>query len=170
MNSKQPGKDEEWTELAELRRHAPPGFHRRVMAAIAKQENRATHGFTQWQWSLPRLAGAMALMMVLTLTIFWGWRNVSTSGGDEMISGVVFRLNAPEAQKVELVGDFTAWQTGRISFDGPDTDGNWQARIELPEGRYEYLFLVDGQRWVTDISAPAHRADGFGNLNAIINI
>ncbi len=59
--------------------------------------------------------------------------------------GTVFALAAPGAQKVELVGDFSAWKP--IPLADPDKDGVWTLVLKLPPGRYEYAFLVDG-RWL----------------------
>ncbi len=83
---------------------------------------------------------------------------------------VRFELHAPDADQVELVGTFNSWETGDIVLDGPDASGHWTATVELPEGRYEYLFLVDGERWLADPKATAVRPDGFGNMNAMIQV
>jgi hypothetical protein len=42
--------------------------------------------------------------------------------------------------------------------------------VELPEGRHEYIFLVDGKRWVTDPRGASHRPDGFGQVNTVIRV
>ena len=41
--------------------------------------------------------------------------------------------------------------------------------MELPKGRYEYMFVIDGA-WVTDPNAIGHVDDGFGNRNAVLVI
>jgi hypothetical protein len=41
--------------------------------------------------------------------------------------------------------------------------------VELPEGRHEYIFLVDGERWVADPNGMTQRPDGFGRVNTLIN-
>ena len=42
--------------------------------------------------------------------------------------------------------------------------------LMLPPGRYEYMFLVNGQDWRADPEAPLGRADGFAHVNSILNI
>jgi 1,4-alpha-glucan branching enzyme len=83
---------------------------------------------------------------------------------------VHFALHAPGAQTVELLGDFTGWETGRIRLRGPDGSGHWTADVELPAGRHEYIFLVDDRQWVTDPQADVRRPDGFGRENAVMDL
>ena len=42
--------------------------------------------------------------------------------------------------------------------------------LALPSGRHSYMFVIDGETWVTDPSAPLSEDDGFGQQNAVINI
>jgi len=113
----------------------------------------------------PVLAGAAVIAVIA-----WGLPGRWQGRSMEDRIAVQFDLYAPEAGRVELVGDFTAWESDRILLEGPDAAGRWIVHVELPAGRYEYLFLVDGQQWVTDPLAYAHRPDGFGNQNAVMNL
>lgn len=170
--SSRPQKDE-LHSLTELRRSAPPGFQQRVAAAVSeleKSDENRRQKHSHWLSPVPRLAALAVIIVFLLSTVIYLQLDIPSIHENETPSVVEFMLNAPKAEKVDLVGDFTAWQPGQVHFDGPDENGNWHASIALPEGRYEYLFLVDGRNWVTDFSAPAHRPDGFGNMNAIINL
>ncbi len=115
---------------------------------------------------MPACAGAAAALLV-ALLYFAAFPSLDRPADTILVE---FDLHAPGAERVELVGDFTAWQPGRILLEGPDESGHWTGRVVLPAGRYEYLFLVDGRQWVTDPLAHAHRPDGFGNLNSVINL
>jgi len=42
--------------------------------------------------------------------------------------------------------------------------------VPLPPGNYEYVFVVDGERWVADPRAARYRPDGFGNNNAMLTV
>lgn len=77
-----------------------------------------------------------------------------------------FRLEAPGARSVCLVGDFNRWEVCATRLER-DAEGVWSVRMKLPRGRHEYMFVVDRQ-WVTDPAAGTHRDDGFGNQNAIL--
>jgi hypothetical protein len=76
---------------------------------------------------------------------------------------VQFRLDAPQAQKVALAGDFKDWKPAyALRRSEP---GVWTVVVPLHPGVHDYAFIVDGQRWVADPMAPAI-ADGFGGLNS----
>ena len=55
---------------------------------------------------------------------------------------VEFKLKAPKAKRVELVGDFNHWKTGTLPLQR--SEGIWQIMLPLPKGRYHYNFVIDG--------------------------
>ncbi len=81
-----------------------------------------------------------------------------------------FSLYAPQAASVALVGDFNGWGSMSELSLKPAGNGMWSVIIPLPSGRYQYAFLVDGQRWVTDPRAEQHVSDDFGRQNAVVTI
>jgi hypothetical protein len=44
----------------------------------------------------------------------------------------------------------------------------WSLTVSLPEGRHEYMFLVDGQKMILDPETLIHQEDGFGNQNSVL--
>lgn len=80
----------------------------------------------------------------------------------------VFRLKAPGAKRVSVVGTFNGWDPQAHPLGGPDRNGIWSLSLPLPPGRYRYEFIVDGVRWVTDPNAQASEADGFGARNSLL--
>jgi 1,4-alpha-glucan branching enzyme len=116
------------------------------------------------QWLAPALAGAL---IALVLSVGFGsWLRATPTDS----VAVTFEVHAPNARQVDLVGSFNGWQPGQIVLRGPDATGHWTATVQLPTGRHEYLFLVDGRDWVTDPQAAIHRPDGFGRENALIEL
>lgn len=76
-----------------------------------------------------------------------------------------FRLNAPTAQQVALVGDFTNWQECPVLMQR-GSDGNWVATVKLPQGTHHYRFMVD-DTWYDDPEC-AHRVPNpFGGFNMV---
>jgi RNA polymerase sigma-70 factor, ECF subfamily len=64
----------------------------------------------------------------------------------------------PSAKSVALAGDFNRWDPTAASLTRL-ADGSWARTLRLAPGRYEYAFLVDGKRWVTDrFARSAHDA------------
>lgn len=152
-------------QLEAHRTRAPDGFAGRVMEALPDFRRKRRPGLwpSSGQWVLPALAGAAAtLLAVLGLGLGQNPEAASTVGFH-------FELHAPGADKVELLGTFNNWKMGDIVLDGPDASGHWTATVELPEGRHEYIFLVDGERWVADPRGTIHRPDGFGRVNTVIS-
>ncbi len=81
-----------------------------------------------------------------------------------------FRLTAPEASRVCLVGSFNGWKVCEAPLVHDPETGTWSLRIELPRGRHEYMFVIDDADWVTDPGADIKVDDGFGNENAVVFI
>lgn len=83
---------------------------------------------------------------------------------------VHFALTAPEARTVMLVGDFNGWSPEQALSLRPLEGGRFVASLDLTPGRYEYAFLVDGQRVVPDPAASAFAPDGFGGTNSVLEL
>jgi 1,4-alpha-glucan branching enzyme len=77
----------------------------------------------------------------------------------------IFAISAPEAQTVELVGNFTQWEQNPIALK-KSKDGTWKAAITLEPGTYEYRFKVDGQ-WRNDPDCPRRTTNPYGEENCI---
>ena len=159
--------------LERLAKHpmkTPDGFSDRVMAALPDRSGVVLRdrvsGFwpTHGRWIVPALAGAAAMWLV-ALGLGRFDRPVESSQVT-----FHFELHAPGADRVELLGTFNEWRSGDIVLNGPDASGHWTAEVALPEGRHEYIFLVDGERWLADPRAATHRPDGFGRVNTVIKV
>lgn len=151
--------------LDKSRAAAPPGLATRIMHRLPEKP-RASWLPAPREWLIPSLTGAAAVTLFL---LGWLWFNPPTAPEAELVE-VHFELRAPGAKQVELVGNFNHWRLGALRLEGPDASGHWNATIELPEGRYEYIFLVDGKEWVTDPTATVVRPDGYGRVNAVLEV
>ena len=151
--------------LDKSRAVVPPGLATRIMSRLPEKP-RASWLPAPREWLIPSLTGAAAVTLFL---LGWLWFNPPAAPKSEMVK-VTFELHAPGAKQVELVGNFNHWQQGALRLEGPDASGHWNATIELPEGRYEYSFLVDGTEWVTDPTAAVVRPDGYGRVNAVLEV
>ena len=81
---------------------------------------------------------------------------------------VAFSLNAPEAKQVAVLGDFNKWRDNKHLMK-KDENGMWHKIAMLPEGRYEYRFLVDGHWW-NDPKNDHACSNCFGTQNNILNV
>ena len=80
---------------------------------------------------------------------------------------VNFRLSAPEAQNVFLVGDFNNWDVNSHPLKA--SKGTWKTSIKLMPGRYEYRFLVDGD-WQNDPNCTTFIPNPYGSENCVLTL
>jgi hypothetical protein len=182
-----------------LRRPAPlaPGFDVRVMAAVRRAPPAVP--VRVWAWlreprtlavsplaGLAMAAGVAGLLLVGT----WGvvrtggggavgdaagavGRQPSAVGGDATPAGaaasVTFVLVAPQAQRVALAGDFNDWDASRALLRR-EGSGLWTVDVPLAPGRYRYVFVVDGRRFVADPAAPRAAGDDFGTPTSVVTV
>jgi 1,4-alpha-glucan branching enzyme len=84
---------------------------------------------------------------------------------DEAKSVQEFFYSAPQANSVQLVGDFTHWQSKPINLVKA-ADGVWKTSIALAAGTYHYRFLVDGT-WCDDPQCTLRIPNIFGSHNMV---
>jgi len=78
---------------------------------------------------------------------------------------VELSVNFPAAHDVQVAGSFEPYWQQRHPMQ-KNAAGRWTLSLDLPPGRYEILFLVDGQ-WQHDPSQPAI-SDTFGGWNNLL--
>lgn len=83
--------------------------------------------------------------------------------------------HAPEAQAVSVAGTFNGWDPAAAPLT-KDADGGWSVLLDLPLGRHEFKFLVDG-RWCcepgcggTNQDCPKCVPNPFGTMNRLIEV
>lgn len=76
-------------------------------------------------------------------------------------SGYEFAYEDPGASKVSLAGLFNNWNMEATPMT-QDDKGVWRVTIQLPPGKHEYKFVVNGANWVTDPDNPVVAGD-YGN-------
>lgn len=158
------------TLLAEV---PPASVAHRVMAEVRRPLPGLGHRLIQWLGERHavtisiRPAWSLALAAVLAaIAILPGRRPAPFVGAEEGIAQFVGRF--PGAKSVEVVGSFTDWRAGAVVLRDDDHDGVWRAAVVLPVGPHQYMFVVDGERWITDPLAGRYVDDGFGRQNALL--
>ena len=161
----------------------PSRFVEQVMDRIEPQPavwQRLLGGLWQPHTLRWNLAGAIAAAVVL-VTVVGGaalrQANVPPSTGSSSTAAspagapVLVRLVVlqPDARTVDIAGDFNGWDPSRTPLEHT-ANGAWTVTIPLQPGRYEYMFVVDGTRWVGDPFAVEDTDDGFGSRNAVLDV
>ncbi len=106
-----------------------------------------------------RLLLALALPLLLLASAPAAWAAKVTFRYQPVIGGVA---------SVAVAGSFNGWNATANPLSDADQDGVWSAEIEIPAGRVEYKFVVNGDQWFTDENAAESSDDGFGGKNAIV--
>lgn len=83
---------------------------------------------------------------------------VSLTGSGEM----VFKVFAPQAASVQLLGSFTNWMEEPIHMVR-DEDGWHKATVNITQGDHEFQYLMDGSIWLADYAAGGVRMNEYGS-------
>lgn len=156
----------------------PSGLTQSIMNQI--QSKQVTIQQSWWErlkhiLSIPRFSlkwiGAAATIAV-SLMVFLNFNLLGPAVPVSGLTEVQFSLRAgiEPLTSVAVVGDFNDWNPDKHQLNDENEDGIWTATLKLEPGRYEYMFILDGQKWVPDPEAYRYVRDGFGNKNAVIEI
>lgn len=80
---------------------------------------------------------------------------------------VRFQLKKHADKGISLVGTFTGWTTEPIPLVEIEPD-LWSAEVDLPPGRHEYRFVVDGGEWLSDPAATLSVANPWDGFNSVL--
>lgn len=82
---------------------------------------------------------------------------------------VVFTIRAENARNVALIGSFNNWRDQGFEMrPAANNEDLWTIAVPLEQGRYEYAFLLNGERILADPQALLFKDDGFGSRNSVI--
>lgn len=73
-----------------------------------------------------------------------------------------------EAESVSVAGDFSNWEPIELTKKQLNGEQVWTGLIPMDRGEHRYMFVKNGEQWVTDPLATVQQDDGFGNKNAVI--
>lgn len=114
---------------------------------------------------------AMILPGLLVSCASMGSGGHAAAGGYDIVEdGVIFKYVDPDAQKVNLIGDFNNWMPAADPMNDKNGDGEWTLFYPLTPGRYEYKFVIDGRHWIPDPRNPLTVSDGFNGENSVVVI
>lgn len=79
-----------------------------------------------------------------------------------------FIIYRPNADHADIIGTFTRWQPVAMEKIGPS--GYWGLTLNLPEGEYQYSYLVEDGQQIADPTVPERVQDDFGGENSILSV
>ena len=93
----------------------------------------------------------------------------SSCGVRQFKDGVTFTAFFPDADVVQLAGDFNNWQPEQTPMKRSPKDGLWKVKLPLDAGTHHYRFVVDG-RWQHDPCNEATENNPYGELNSVAQV
>jgi hypothetical protein len=157
---------------------APVDFTQSLMTKISQEEIQI-----QTSWidhlkkliSIPRFSFRLAGIATITaLAIFFAFTFIFNAPDTSLICSAEvqfsLKINDNKTHTVAIAGDFNGWNPQTNVLEDPEGDGIWTGTLKLEPGRYEYMFVMDGEKWFPDPNALRYVKDGFGNKNAILEI
>jgi len=156
----------------------PQNLTQKIMTKISQEEIQIQSSWIDHlkrQISFPRLtfrlvgaAAVAALIVFFTFTFIFNTPVTSTICSAEVQFSL--RIGDNKTHTVAIAGDFNNWNPQTNILEDPEGDGVWTGTLRLEPGRYEYMFVMDGEKWFPDPNALRYVKDGFGNKNAILEI
>jgi len=174
---------------------APADFTQNIMAKISREEIQIKSSWIDHlkrQISIPslsfppsllsfprkwesifsfRLVGTVtvaALIMFFAFTFIFNTPDISPICSAEVKFSL--RISDTKTHTIAIAGDFNGWNPQANLLEDSEGDGVWTGTLKLEPGRYEYMFVMDGEKWFPDPNALRYVKDGFGNKNAILEI
>lgn len=83
-------------------------------------------------------------------------------------NGVRFTYVNGEARSVAVAGAFNGWSVRRHPMEQVGENGLWTVTIPLDSGEHAFMYVVNGQEWVTPPMADDYVPDGFGLQNGLV--
>ena len=157
---------------------APADFTQNLMVKISQEEIQIQSSWLdriKKQVSIPRLsfrlagaAAAAALIVFFAFTFIFNTPDTLSICSAEVQFSL--KINDNKAHTIAIAGDFNGWSPQANILEDSDEDGIWTGTLKLEPGRYEYMFVLDGEKWFPDPNALRYVKDGFGNKNAILEL
>jgi len=161
-----------------------PKLERRVMDAVLvgpppRSWPRPLWAAAEWlrRPQTVRVSPLRGLALAAGLALLWiaadQFRTPTDPGAAVVASSgtvVQFVIVAPDANGVSLVGDFNDWTSATTPMSRASGNGVWSVTVPLDPGRYRYAFLVDGEVWLRDPSAPPVQDDEFGRPGSVVTV
>jgi len=154
----------------------PIGIGKKILQWITSPMD--IHMNWAWKWSL-----VFTLVLLITAGTTWQYLRIQRTHLQvdqlkQQLAGLKnqpvptrFFFYGPMAESVHLAGSFNDWEIDeRFRLVNPGGGAVWSITLMLKPGEYEYMFLVDQKKWVTDPGAVASRFDGFGHRNSIVEV
>ena len=87
---------------------------------------------------------------------------------EESLIWIRFVYFDEDAESMEIAGDFSDWEPIALNPEFIGEKQVWTGIVPVERGEHRYMFVRNGEEWVTDPLAEVQQDDGFGNNNAVL--
>jgi chromosome partitioning protein len=159
--------------LDEVRQHLAGLHYETVIGHSVKLAEAASHGVPITRYA-PQAAGfrdyealAREVLQREPAPAQPAPREEAAAASAPVISGdsVVFSIEAPLAERVQLAGDFNGWRPDTLELRR--VGDVWKTSLTLEPGRYRYRFVVDGH-WQRDPLNEAIEPSPYGGYDSLV--
>lgn len=85
------------------------------------------------------------------------------------ICKVTFTVDAPEAKKVYVSGDFNNWSEKKDALKKLK-NGSFKGTVDLEkDNTYEFKYIIDGE-WVNEEQADSLKSNDVGSENSVLEV
>jgi chromosome partitioning protein len=96
-------------------------------------------------------------------------KSYEVCGVHQMKDGVTFTAFFPDANSVQIAGDFNNWRPERTPLKKYNKSGFWRIKLPLDAGTYRYRLVVDG-RWLQDPYNDTSEMNPYGEFNSVVQV
>ena len=82
---------------------------------------------------------------------------------------VVFVTFCPDANTVQIAGEFNNWQPDKNPMKKIGNEGLWQLKLRLSPGTYRYRLVIDGN-WQQDPFNTQVEPNPYGQFNSVVTV
>lgn len=79
-------------------------------------------------------------------------------------------FDAPDAQRVEVAGDFNGWGSSPTPLVRDERSHRWSVTLALHDGEHRYAFVVDETRWTPDPRADRTVQGTDGRIYSLLSL
>lgn len=169
--------DDVMSEIVQLEKQQAP---KQTWLDSVKQQLEALFTPREFSFSPATIFAVPALVLITIAGLyqtesFHIGETAEYTAGTQIVSGehseeiwIRFVYIDDEASQVAVAGNFSDWEP--VELDSREMDGKtvWTGLVPVERGEHRYMFVRNGEEWISDPLAEIQRDDGFGNKNAVI--
>jgi hypothetical protein len=168
VHSEQAFKDEAIDLLEQEKLLHSKLVHQEPRVQIPVETEQVERFFTPWLRPVALFSASLALgaaVLFIQPTFFPFSTPTATISREVPYRFVIYRPNASHA---DIIGTFTSWQP--VAMNKMGESGYWSLTLTLPEGEYQYSYLVEEGKQIVDPTISERVQDDFGGENSLITI